>query len=187
MTTAGLDLLVARGAAELVHPGGTLASHLRRVGARLAAHGADEMVQAAGLCHAAYGTDGFPAALVDLDERQTLRAAVGTEAEALVYRYASCDRSFLYPQAGASTVSFRDRFTGDVLDLPADELRPFVAVTVANELDVADHSPDVTAADRAALLSLFTRWRPLLTDAAWTDVRGSLAAVRGVRGGQGHT
>jgi hypothetical protein len=173
--SAGLDLLVARGAAAVPHPGGTLVAHLRRVGDRLAVHGAGDVVRAAGLCHAAYGTDGFPTALLDLRERPRLRAAIGAAAEGLVHRYASCDRAHLYPQAGDPEVSFRDRFTGEVTLLPADGLRPFVAVTVANELDVADHSPAVTAADRASLLALFTRWRPLLTDAAWADVRSTLS------------
>jgi hypothetical protein len=57
---AAQKLLRARGAGGLPHPGGTLLEHLSRVRAQLAAWGAAPAVQLAGLCHAAYGTDGFP-------------------------------------------------------------------------------------------------------------------------------
>jgi hypothetical protein len=54
--------LRARGADSVEHPGGTLLEHLRRVADRLGRQGADPDTVAAGLCHAAYGTAGFPQA-----------------------------------------------------------------------------------------------------------------------------
>lgn len=48
------------GAEDIPHPGGTLLAHLRRVRTRLASWDARPALQLAGLCHAFYGTDGFP-------------------------------------------------------------------------------------------------------------------------------
>ncbi|MGW3150033.1 DUF6817 domain-containing protein, partial [Streptomyces sp. NPDC001177] len=90
-------LLGQLGADTLAHPGGTLLAHLDRVRERLAVWGARPALRLAGLCHAAYGTDGFPSELLPLDRRPELRAVIGTEAEAIVYFYASCDRKATYP------------------------------------------------------------------------------------------
>jgi hypothetical protein len=64
-TAAAIELLVSRGAHEITHPGGTLLAHLERVHALLDQWGARPALRLAGLCHAFYGTDGFPAALGD--------------------------------------------------------------------------------------------------------------------------
>ncbi|MEU2592432.1 DUF6817 domain-containing protein [Streptomyces albidoflavus] len=61
-----LALLGERGAGRLPHPGGDLATHLRRVHSQLATWGARPALRLAGLCHAFYGTDGFPTALLPL-------------------------------------------------------------------------------------------------------------------------
>jgi (p)ppGpp synthase/HD superfamily hydrolase len=84
-TPAVQEFLLARGAGQLAHPGGTLHAHLNRVAALLAEWGADEDLQVAGLCHASYGTDGFGQALLTLDERPVLRALAGARVESLVY------------------------------------------------------------------------------------------------------
>ena len=92
------DRLLRRcGAATLEHPGGLLLAHLERVARILEDWRADGVLQAAGLCHACYGTDGFGVPLLTLDERSELAETIGDDAEAVVYRYASCDRSATYP------------------------------------------------------------------------------------------
>lgn len=78
-SSAAQALLHARGANNMEHPGGTLFAHLGRVRTMLAEWGADEDVQLAGLCHAAYGTDGFAVALLALNERPVLAEAIGRE------------------------------------------------------------------------------------------------------------
>ncbi|TWV52736.1 VOC family protein [Streptomyces misionensis] len=85
-------LLRRLGAARIAHPGGTLLVHLQRVRELLATWGARPALQLAGLCHACYGTDGFPTALLPPDRRTELAAVIGAEAEAIVHLYASCDR-----------------------------------------------------------------------------------------------
>ncbi|MER7892932.1 DUF6817 domain-containing protein [Micromonospora sp. NPDC094482] len=81
------------GAEQIAHPGGNLYAHLCRVSERLAALGCGTEVQAAGLTHAVYGTDGFDLALLDRADRAVLRDLVGADAEELVYLYGACDRS----------------------------------------------------------------------------------------------
>jgi hypothetical protein len=162
------DFLLDRGADQMTHPGGTLYEHLVRVAELLAAWGADEDLQAAGLCHACYGTDGYPAALLALSARPVLADLVGARAESLVYLYGSCDRDAVYPALGrAGPVSFRDRFTGRSRTPAEPEVRAFAELTAANELDVIRHNPAMAARYGTALGQLVTRTRPRLTDAAW--------------------
>lgn len=77
-----IDFLAARGAGELPHPGGTLLAHLERVHALLCEWQARPAVRLAGLCHAFYGTDGFPTALGEVTGRNELAAVIGDEARA---------------------------------------------------------------------------------------------------------
>jgi uncharacterized protein (TIGR00369 family) len=170
---AALAFLAARGAGEIAHPGGTLLAHLRRVHALLCAWQARPAVRLAGLCHAFYGTDGFATALGEPTERTALAAVIGEEAERLVHLYAGCDREFSYPRLPGGPL--RDRFTGTESDPPAWTRRDLAELTAANELDLAQVSEDFRAAHGEALLTLFTSWRPLLSDAAWRCVRDTLA------------
>jgi hypothetical protein len=170
-------LLVDLGAERMAHPGGTLLAHLRRVRSRLADWGARPDLQLAGLCHAFYGTDGFPEALLPLERRGELAAAIGREAEAAVYLYASCDRGASYPTLSGPGAPFRDRFAGVTRTPDAQALRDFAEVTAANEIDLAAH--DGAFRDRwgGELLALFTRFRPLLSEAAWEDSRAVLGGA----------
>ncbi|MER6123592.1 VOC family protein [Streptomyces sp. NPDC001795] len=161
------SFLIARGAAEMPHPGGTLLQHLRRVRESLAAWGADLAVQTAGMCHAAYGTDGFDQSLLPVAERATLAELIGGRAEALVYLYASCDRGTAYPRIGRDRlVVFRDRFTGREHTPTAGDLRAFLEITAANELDVLTHNEDMAHQHGPALYRLFARAGDWLSAAA---------------------
>jgi hypothetical protein len=175
-----VDLLRERGAAEIEHPGGTLLAHLLRTGARLEAWGAPEALVVAGQWHAAYGTDGFATALFGLDERRLVAETIGEEAEAIVYRYGSCDRRFVYPQIGREPkVTFRDRFTGGVETATEPDVRAFAELTVANELDVLAHRASFRYKHGRAIGDLFTAWSRLLSTegaaAARTEVPGPAA------------
>jgi catechol 2,3-dioxygenase-like lactoylglutathione lyase family enzyme len=162
------EFLLEHGAGQLPHPGGTLYEHLIRVAALLTDWGADEDLQAAGLCHACYGTDGYPHGLLGLDERPVLRALVGVQVESLVYLYGSCDRAAV-DQAlqDPGPVPFRDRFTGRTYTPPESDIRAFTELTAANELDVIRHDPAMAAQHGLALRQFFAGTRHWLTDAAW--------------------
>ncbi len=168
------ESLASRGAAGIPQPGGTLLTHLERVRALLAQWGARPALQAAGLCHAFYGTDGFAAALGDPSRRDELAAIIGTGAERLVYFYASCDRRFSYPHLAERQGPFKDRFTGAVLRPPLRLRRDFAELTAANELDIAAVNPELRAQAGPELLRLFTSWRDLLSDIAWQSVQATL-------------
>ncbi|RKT08728.1 hypothetical protein BX285_7093 [Streptomyces sp. 1114.5] len=162
------DFLHTHGADRIPHPGGTLLVHLRRVAALLATWGCAPAVQAAGLCHAAYGTDGFDRTLLALDRRSDLAELVGLPAEALVHLYASCDRAATYPRLGTDERPlFRDRFTGDDHTPTDEDLRAFLAVTAANELDVLAHNAELATRHGPALYGLFARVDDLLPPTAW--------------------
>ncbi|MEV6118165.1 DUF6817 domain-containing protein [Streptomyces sp. NPDC052109] len=172
---AAIAFLRDLGAADLAHPGGTLLAHLRRVERQLAQWGARPALRLAGLCHACYGTDGFPEALLPPDRRADLAGVIGTEAEALVYLYGSCDREASYPALAEDDGVFRDRFTGRAHVPGAGPRRDFAELTAANELDLAVLDPAFRSRWGPALLGLFTRVRPLLSPPAWSSCEAVLA------------
>ncbi|MEU9027146.1 DUF6817 domain-containing protein [Streptomyces sp. NPDC048383] len=172
-----IALLKELGAETTKHSGGTLLTHLLRVEALLAAWGGRPALRTAALCHAFYGTDGLPLALLELSERARLAEAIGTEAEELVYFYASCDRKASYPTLAAldeASVRFRDRFTGDEFTPSLQRRRDFAELTVANELDLAKVNASFRERNGADLLALFTRWTPLLSEATRREVTAVL-------------
>jgi len=176
-----LDLLVRRGAGRIEHPGGTLLEHLRRVSSLLEEWGAGDEVQAAGLCHACYGTDGFPVSLLDLDERPLLVSCIGSQAEAWVHLYASCDRAVAYRDFGEpGSLRFRDRFSDMTRELPEHDAAVLVELTAANELDIVMVNPAWGAQVAPELLDLLRSARRRLSEAAWHGCVSTLAGPLGV-------
>ncbi|MER6977334.1 DUF6817 domain-containing protein [Streptomyces carpinensis] len=175
-TDRAAALLREYGADVVAHPGGTLLAHLQRVQARLATWKARPALQLAGLCHAFYGTDGFPTALLPLDRRKDLAAVIGDEAEAIVYLYAACDRKATYPALGQADAAFHDRFTGRSCMPGPRSRRDFAELSAANELDLADLDPAFRDEWGPELLALFTRLKGLLSAGAWSECRRVLAA-----------
>lgn len=174
MTDRALTLLSDAAAASIEHPGGTLLAHLQRVSVLLASWGARPALVTAGLCHAFYGTDGFAVALLDLDRRGVLAEAIGTEAENLVYFYASCDRKASYRTLAEPDAEFVNRFTGVRTRPAVDQRQDFAELTAANELDIAAVSPQMRERYGSYLLELFTNWRPLLSEKAWKHAQDVL-------------
>jgi hypothetical protein len=138
---AALDFLRSRSADAAPHVHSTLVDHLIGTERLLRRWGCRQELCLAGLCHAAYGTDGFAPHLVSWHQRDILAAAlgeVGPAVEEIVYFYASCDRSVLYPQIAADgPATFRDRFLGATFEPSELQLRDFADLTLANELDIA--------------------------------------------------
>jgi pimeloyl-ACP methyl ester carboxylesterase len=166
-----LALLCDLGAGQVDHPGGKLLDHLRRVHKQVADWGGSRRARLAALCHATYGTDGFPHPLLPLDQRSRLQATVGNEAEALIYRYDACDRARTYAHLGATPLPLTDRFTGDVVALAATDLTDFALLTIANELDVARNAAPTseTRHDIRALVTALAAYVPDIAAQALTD------------------
>ena len=168
--------LIAAGAETIEHPGGTLYAHLTRVGDQLRRLGADIEVQLAGLAHAAYGTDGFDLALLDLAERATLREIIGPAAEALVYLYGVCDRRRTWSRLG-DTSQVWNRFTHQAEPLTAAQVRSFVDLNIVNELDVIEHNPSIAEAHGAELYALFVSWSRFASPAVMGEVQRLLGGA----------
>ncbi|XVQ11101.1 DUF6817 domain-containing protein [Spirillospora sp. CA-255316] len=172
--TAATELLRARGAGEIAHPGGTLLAHLERVHALLRRWDAPAHISLAGLTHAFYGTDGFPQALGNIGERHVLSAAVGAQAEELVYFYGACDRAHTYPGIANAGGTYRDRFTGTTCIPPEPLRKAFAEITVANELDIMRVSAEMRARHGKELRELFLSWLPVISEPAGQAVRTTL-------------
>lgn len=160
-------LLEVWGADAIPHPGGTLLNHLQRTAQLLTEWDAPQELVLAGLCHAVYGTDGFDHPLVDVSCRANVAGVIGPDAEAVVYRYARCDRHFTFPHLGRDPVKFRDRFTGAVNAVEPRQLQEFMELTFANELDVVRHSPGFATREWPLIARVFSRCHDLVSAAAW--------------------
>jgi hypothetical protein len=143
---AALDFLRDRGADDTPHIFGDLLTHLVGVEDLVRAWGGSDLLALAALGHATYGTHGFEPHLLELEQRSALVEVIGAEAEAFVYFYASCDRDVFYPQIASpdtrlGDLRFLDRFTGVTRPPGADDVRRFVDLTFANEVELAVSSP----------------------------------------------
>lgn len=158
--------LHAHNARTVAHLAGTLLEHLRRTALWLDRWEAPEHVRLAGLCHAAYGTDGFDTVLTT--RREALREAIGPSAERLVYDYAFCDRRHFYGGLAAGTFELRDRVANTRRVLRADEVGDLVVLTLANELDVALHAAPESELRRSIveLFRVLAQHRPAEATAA---------------------
>jgi hypothetical protein len=162
------NLWQERGAGTLAHPGGTLAQHLDRTGCRLASWGASIPLIAAGYCHAAYGTTGFPHPLLSMEERKLLRNAIGSEAEMVVYAYCCWDRTSGWPvEPDLSYIV--DRFTSQRLTLSTTLQHQFAELTVANELDIIEQA-SLSAEEHREILSFLDPFHPYLSAAGMREL-----------------
>jgi len=162
-----LDLR-ALGADRIAHVAGSLAAHLERTEEWLRRFGAREALCRAGRHHAIYGTAGIHGALIPLAKRRAIAAAIGDEAEAIVYRYAACDRDRFHPRlGGANECTFADRFAGCDHSVTQAELRDFCELTLANELDLVATSPAFRRKHREDLRDLAKRMHAHVSDAAY--------------------
>jgi hypothetical protein len=170
MNEAVQGWLRARGAESIAHAGGSLYEHLGRVADRLAGHGGSAAECLAALTHAAYGTDGFPVALLDVGDRAVLRELIGEEAEELVYRYGGCDRGRTW-RALPSTGVIWSRFTGHSASPTPAGLRAFADLSIVNELDVYERSPEIAEKAGDYFRSVFPTWEPITSPSVLADAR----------------
>jgi hypothetical protein len=159
-----------RGADRIEHAGGSLFAHLCRVHDRLAGLGLDADVRLAGLTHAAYGTDGFRCFLLDVADRNELRGLIGPVAEEHVYRYGGCDRGRTWRALG-ETGQIWSRFTGHMESPPVAGLRAFADLCIVNELDVAEHDPEIAEKYGDYFRGIFGSWAALASPAVMADAR----------------
>lgn len=165
------------GAGDFKHIDSTLIDHLYGTKSLLKAWQAPEVLQDAGLYHAAYGTSGFDIRLVATSQREKIVDIIGLEAEAIVYLYCACDRDYFWPQfENTNNPQFKNRFTKQTSFLSEKNLRNFCELTVANELEIAHDNPIFIDSYGDELNKLFKSMRFYLSEkanSAVEDVLGS--------------
>ena len=168
--------LKALGTAEIEHLDGPFLDHLIGTKEILKSWSAPEVLQNAGLYHAAYGTVDFGERFASLEDRKKIAAIIGEESEAMVYLYCSCDRHHFWAQIGmAKTLEFKNRFTNKTYQITEQELRDFCELTVANELEIATDNPNFIKKNRERFLDLFERMEPYLSPNAIQAYKALLA------------
>lgn len=164
-----LQKLTELGADDFKHISGPMIQHLIGTYNLLRSWGASTMLCDAGLFHAVYGPAGLNGGLLSISRRSEIAGVIGEQAEALVYFYCSCDKTFVLPQIGRETeIMFRDRFTSDEFWISEISLADFCELTVANELDVArGKAKEVYSSE---IMDMLHRMRPLLSKKALEEV-----------------
>ena len=166
-----VSFLRSHSAEQIPHVGGMLLPHLEGTCELLRTWGDSAELCLAGLCHTAYGTDGFPHPFVAPTERASLESVIGAEAERIVYFYGSCDRAFLYPRLvnGETGTQYRDRFTGTVFEPEPSLYRAFLEVTFANELEIFRRTPRIPWRVKRHWRAIFAPCWGLVSDAAFAS------------------
>jgi hypothetical protein len=171
-----LQKLAAMGAGDFEHVDGKLIDHLFATRDLLKAWSASEILQDAGLYHAAYGTAGFNEDLVNISQRKKIAEIIGQQAEDIVYQYCACARAFFWPKIGVETKpNFKDRFTGEVYLIEEDMLQNFCELTVANELELAIDNSAFVLEHGQFLYALFVKMGDFISQPARALVEQVLA------------
>lgn len=169
-------MLKQLGAGDFQHLNGSLEAHLKGTESILKQWGSSELLQTAGLFHAAYGTAGFDENMVSLNQRQEIAQVIGDAEEALVYLYCSCDRDFVFAQFGnVDPIEFKDRFNGKLFTLKPQTAKQLCELTVANELELVYSSEEFKAKYGSELLELFQRMDDYLSPQARSAYRSALS------------
>ena len=128
-------LLEELGAHRTSHSRRTLMAHLQGTWDLLAEWGNPPDVCVAGLFHSVYGTYIFDGQCADVSMRGTIREAIGTDAERLVYVFCVTDRRCFYEHLGRSRFRLRDIRHDSDLELDAGSLAALIEMEVANVVE----------------------------------------------------
>ena len=115
------DFLVQLGTDEVSHTNKSYLAHVIGVYSYCKARGCDEDLARAGMFHSIYGTELFQRFSLPLERRADVRNLIGERPERLAYLNCAMDRpSFDRAlEQDAGPYRFRDRFTGEEVELPA--------------------------------------------------------------------
>lgn len=160
------------GVGEFAHLNGNLESHLLGTYELLKKWKNPGHICDAGLYHAVYGTQplkrlGIPHKEYSPSDRPKIREIIGEESELFVYLYGACDRDFFYPRIGSPMAIYRDRFTGNKLQLPSKTLTSILEITLANEMEICLSGPLIRENHRNGYVELFDRFEGLVSPQAF--------------------
>ena len=169
------QVLTELGAGDFRHIDGSLIDHLRGTKNLLQQWGATEVLQDAGLYHAAYGTAGFAESMVSTNQRHEIAAIIGESSEEIVYQYCACDRKYFFARIGNElNPEFKNRFTGEFYYLSPGMLNQLCELTAANELEIATDNPEFINKHGSGLRHLFIQMAPYLSVAAQEAIKNIL-------------
>jgi hypothetical protein len=136
------DYLVGLGIETVPHTQKNYLAHLIAVYRVMHDAGCDEELCRAGMFHSIYGTERFQGFKLPLDARADLRQRIGERAERLAYLNCAMDRASFdeaLSQPG-STRRFRDRITGDMIELDEADFDDLCRVHLFDWLEQAPRS-----------------------------------------------
>lgn len=154
-------LLMSLGCGAVRHSGRTLLDHLVGTYDVLKTWEAPDMLCLAGLFHSIYGTEGLRLDLPAKVTRDTIRDAIGPEAESLAWlfcmmkhgRFWCILRSHSEPVADEKRFVLINRCTNGELPCSGRDLKRLANLTLANAVDQATHLPQRYGTEKQKLLS----------------------------------
>jgi hypothetical protein len=118
------------------HSAGDLLTHFRGTHDLLRTWGSPESVCLAGLLHGVYGTWHVSHRTLTFAERDTLRALIGEEAEALVYIFAVTERPAAFIESlDRHPIRLRDHHAGTEMTLSRETLDQLLEIEAANIIE----------------------------------------------------
>jgi len=167
---AAVACLKSRNADSIDHSGGDLLGHFEATAELLRQWGNSPDVCLAGLCHAVYGTEGFPQSILDVSERGVLQDVIGPAAEGLVYFYGSSERNSFCPTVTLGPVRFRDRFTGTVFEPDETMLRDCLELMLANDVEISRREERFRSYTLPYNSELFIRCKDYVSDGGFQSM-----------------
>jgi hypothetical protein len=159
--------LIELGAGEFEQLNASVIAHLEGTRCLLKAWNASEILQQAGLYHAAYSTSALRQNIFELSQRAEVAVVIGTHVENIIYHYFACDRNAFYAQFGlTNNPIFYDRITSEKSDISLELLQQLCELTAANATELAINNPDFVAKQGTDLVDLFRSMQRFLSDSA---------------------
>jgi hypothetical protein len=154
------DFLVELGIEKVPHTEKSYLAHLIAVHRDLRSWGCPEEVCLGGMFHSIYGTEMFQGFTLPLERRGELRRMIGDRAERLAYLNCAMDRptfdaNFLpadpargrvsprresEPRRDSATCRWRDRITGEELELPRKDFEDLTRIHLCDWLEQVPRS-----------------------------------------------
>ncbi|MEP1449229.1 MAG: DUF6817 domain-containing protein [Paraglaciecola sp.] len=169
--------LIELGAGEFEHVDGSLIAHLEGTRCLLKEWHASEILQDAGLYHAAYGTLAFSHNVFDLNQRGEVAAIIGNAAERIVYHYCACDRDIFFKQFGnVAQPVFYDRISNQKVIISDELIQQLCELSAANETEIALNNQDFVTENGSELIELFSRMQDYLSPSAMRKIQHVFAS-----------
>ena len=132
-----LDLLTELNTDSNPHSGAALIDHLRGTYEYLKAWENPEYVCLGGLFHSIYGTQSYKTQSASFDDRQTIRAVIGNEAEELAFLFCVTQRQkffenldrpdpILYDQMHDQNLAVTPKTIGELIEIEIANYREFI-------------------------------------------------------------